>query len=332
MNSRHSRLLASVLGALAFLLAAGPGWSLEIIYPPDKTVVSRTNYLIIRGGDNPQLDGVSIELGGYKTELLDLSQPEYRAAFGDFLIVEPVLDPGRNLILVKGYVKGEEVASARSEVYFAVTPGASAPKDYRPFAMHSQENEAKCTGCHNMAPSPEELAADNAKTNPCGSCHARRLAQDYVHGPAGVYQCTYCHQVDSRPVKYQPRAENAALCNECHQDKVDEFTAKKFVHGPVEAGLCQVCHDPHASDTYGQLVKPVNELCLDCHEAVKRQPHVLRGVGGKAHPLMGEADPNRPGRELTCVGCHDPHGGQSEAYFQGGISSRMALCQLCHKK
>ncbi len=317
---------------LVALFSTAAAWSLEVLYPADKTYVSRSNYLIIKGGEKPQLEGIAIEFGGAKSEILNISSPEYRAAFGDFLIVAPEFDPGQNLIKVEGYVGGEKVASATADVFFLASPGASPPQGYQPFAMHVAGREALCVRCHNMNPDPAELAADSAAANPCGSCHARRLNMKYVHGPAGVYQCTYCHLADSRPVKYRPRLQEAPLCAECHEDKIQDMRAKPFVHGPIAAGLCQVCHDPHASDSYGQLVAPVNELCLGCHEEVTRTIHVVRGVGGKSHPLQAPENPVMPGVPFTCVSCHDPHGGASSQYFQRGIASRFALCQLCHKK
>ncbi len=328
----HRTILVALSAMVIFFQGAGLASALEIVYPAHKTYFTRSNYLIVKGGDSPTLEAITIEFGGAKSDLISIASSEYKAAFGDFVILQPEFDPGRNLIKVDGYVKGKKVASAEADVYYLASYQAVPGKGYRPFVMHLAEKEAHCSGCHNMTPDAKEITMVSADANPCGSCHGRMLNEAYVHGPAGVFQCVYCHQVDSKPNKYQPRVEEAALCNECHLDKVEEFKARKFVHGPIEAGLCSVCHDSHASATFGQLVAPVNELCLGCHDAVSEAVHVIRGVNGQSHPLEGGENPSNPGDVFSCISCHDPHGGNSSFYFQRGISSRFALCQLCHKK
>ncbi len=123
------------------------------------------------------------------------------------------------------------------------------------------------------------------------------------------------------------------LCDECHFDKVEAYKKNKFVHGPVGVGLCLLCHDPHASSQPAQLLAPTNTLCAGCHDTViKKGDHVVRGVSGQGHPLAAPVDPSDPGKSLTCGSCHDPHGGQSQALFRRGLTSRMQLCGVCHKK
>ena len=317
---------------LSLLLALpSAGWGLEIIYPPDKAVITRSDYLIVRGGEQA-LDGIVVEIKDYRSEMLEVGSNEYRAAFADFLIVAPVFDRGQNTIKIEGYAGGKVVATKTADIYFEASPLDPAPSSYSKVLMHTPQQEAVCTPCHNMNPDAKALASESPRVNPCASCHLRMLDVSNVHGPAGVWQCTYCHQADSKPGRYQARPGDAAVCNECHEDKVQEFKGKKFVHGPIEAGMCLVCHDPHASNNPAQLVAPVNELCLRCHEDISEKNHIVRGVGGKAHPLQGPENPAFPGKAFHCASCHDPHGGATEQYFQRDIENRMGLCQLCHKK
>jgi predicted CXXCH cytochrome family protein len=266
-----------------------------------------------------------------KSDLIEISAPEYRAAFGDMLILQPDFDPGSNAITIEGYAGGKKVATAKAEAYFLADPMLSPPDNYRPSVVHTLANEKICASCHNMSPDKKELSLAGAK-NPCGSCHQRLLDKKHVHGPAGVWSCTYCHSAESNPSRYRARPGDAKVCMECHADKVREYQANQFVHGPVEAGMCTICHDPHAGDEVAQVLLPINELCLRCHENVGKGMHVVRGVGGKGHPLQGVPDLLRPGRQMTCTSCHNPHGGSGKALFQRGITSRFALCQLCHKK
>ena len=326
--------LPAILPALLLLVLAGPVSALELVYPADGTYVVRSDYLVIKGGETPLLDGISIEINGIKSDVFDLTGEQYRAAFGEFLIVEPDLDPGENHIVVEGYLAGRPEARTSARVFFLKDETATPPAAFGPYLMHLPEREALCAKCHNMTPTAKALAGVAAPANPCAGCHARMLNRKHVHGPAGVYQCTYCHDEKSKPAKYRVKPQSdAAMCNDCHSDKLEEFRKNKFVHGPIEAGMCLVCHDAHATDHPAQLIRPVNQLCLGCHEGIDTAVHVLRGVSsGKSHPLEGKVDPSTPGRAFTCASCHNPHGGMGEKLFVRNVVERMVLCKECHKK
>ena len=324
--------LFGILLAVVLLAVPVAAHAIDLVYPADKTAVTRSDFLIIKGGSQPTLDGMTIAINGAKSDLVDISSAEYKNAFGDFLILQPSFDPGRNQVVVEGYAGGKVVARTTADIYYLNTPSAQMPAGYQPYIFHTPQREALCAGCHNMQPTQAQLEDASPKTNPCASCHLRMLNKKHVHGPAGVLSCTYCHQPDSKPNRYQDRGGDAKLCNECHMDKVKEFETNKYVHGPVAVGLCSICHDPHASDYPAQAVLPINDLCLSCHVAVQKSPHVVRGIRGEAHPLKGVPDPSTPGRELSCVSCHNPHGGGSEYFFVRKISSRFGLCSLCHNK
>ena len=113
MTTRIRNILFAIM-----LCFASKGYPLEIIYPADHTYVTKSNYLIIKGGENHPLDGLIIELNEYKSELIDISGEAYRADFGDMLVVEPVFDVGENLVKVNGYRDGEPVAQASAEIFY----------------------------------------------------------------------------------------------------------------------------------------------------------------------------------------------------------------------
>ena len=96
--------------------------------------------------------------------------------------------------------------------------------------MHTPQREALCLPCHNMNPTSEQLGESSAEANPCGSCHYRMLQRKYVHGPAGVYECTFCHDPASKPSRYKPVGGDIQICMECHDDKFEEFQNNKFSH------------------------------------------------------------------------------------------------------
>lgn len=330
------RYLCSIIlsAIISLCVLSSSAQALELIYPADKTVVVRSNFLIIKGGSAPALEELTIDVNGVVSDPLDISSEEYKTAFADFLILEPTWTLGKNTVIIKGIVDGKVVATATAEIFYNSLddPIAIIPQGFQPFVMHTAEKEALCAPCHNMYPSDAELKRATAEDNPCASCHARMFDQKFVHGPEGAFQCSDCHESKSKPQRWQVTKEELTLCGECHTDKIDGFRKNPFVHGPVATGNCTVCHDPHASAQPAQLVAPTNKLCVGCHDQVMGQPHVTRGVSGNRHPLDNVGDPLNPGRKMSCASCHNPHGGKSPAFFPQGTTSTIVLCQLCHKK
>lgn len=325
-------VLFSLLALFCSLVPAA--LALEIIYPGDKTIIERSDFIVIKGGLQPPLDGMIVEVNGVSSDVIDIGAPEYQAAFADFLILEPEWEKGKNTLVVKGMSKGKEVAKSKAEFYYrsAADPAAITPKGFTPFRMHTPAKEALCAPCHNMDPTAAQLKGATPENNPCASCHRRMLDAKYVHGPEGVFQCSDCHDGTSQPVRWQITKPILTLCGECHTDKLDAFRKSPFVHGPVAVGDCTVCHDPHAANEPAQVVAPVNSLCLGCHVNVNKTGHVMRGIGGKGHPLDTRPDPSQPGRKMSCASCHDPHSGGSQAFFRKQLKNRYDLCQECHKK
>ncbi len=310
------------------LMLATPALGAEIFYPADGTYVVHSDFLIVKAGEDA--DALTLTIGGEKSDLLDISSAEYRNAFADFLIVQPNWDSGKNTVKLEAYREGKKIAEKSATFFFLDGLTDSPPEGFERFVMHRPEQDAFCTGCHNMNPTRAELEMVG-EDNPCASCHKRMLEHEYVHGPAGAWQCIYCHDPDSRPLRFAPRKVDAPLCSECHEDIVGRFKKAKRIHGPVEVGLCSVCHDSHASGQQSQILLKTNQLCLGCHEGIDQGLHVVAGFSGNPHPLEGVRDPSTGG-ELSCAGCHDPHVGEGNYYFRGGVTSRMMLCQRCHKK
>ncbi|MGE4344373.1 MAG: cytochrome c3 family protein [Geoalkalibacter sp.] len=319
---------------LTQLLAATSAAALEIVYPADKTYVTRSNYLIIKTGD-PEITGITVSVNNVESDFIDISAEVYRETFNDIVILLPQWDAGRNQVVVAGY-KGEggsrRAARETASIYYLADLSSYPPQGYEPYVMHNSEREALCAPCHDMNPGAAQLSADTQEENACGTCHKRMLNKDSVHGPAAVWACGSCHEANSVPNKYRLKAEEAELCNACHVDKMKDFKSRYFAHGPVGAGLCTVCHDPHASDHPSFLHGKPNAVCLACHEGLDKGTHVVRGVGGKAHPLEGPRNPLDERKTFSCVSCHDPHGGEAQFLFVREVKSSFALCQECHPK
>lgn len=117
-------------------------------------------------------------------------------------------------------------------------------------------------------------------------------------------------------------------CLKCHGDVM----SGTFKHGPSDAGYCNLCHDPHASPFPAWTRKPTWDLCTTCHVELGDSGHVVAGLGDKGHPTRNKRDPARPGKRLTCSGCHDPHSGENPNIFAYQIKNRADLCSICHRK
>ncbi|RNC72759.1 MAG: cytochrome C [Desulfuromonadales bacterium] len=321
------------IAAVILAAATAAFGAVTFVYPSPNTWVERSNYLILKL-NNPEVTGVRIAVNGISSDLLVVGSPEYRKMFQDILIVQPVWDHGRNDVTVESFIGKDRAESAQAQFYFAPRgEGASAPPEFKPYVFHMSDMEKRCSGCHNMEPSPAQLFSTLEKENPCVGCHRKMLNVKFVHGPAGTYSCVYCHTEKVAP-RYAVTKREAALCNECHEDKAAEFRKRKYIHGPIAGGMCEVCHDPHGSNHYGQLKAPVNELCLSCHEAIKKTPHVVRTSTGEGHPVGGRKDPSalKSGREMSCISCHNPHASDVRYFFVNNAEDRMVLCQMCHNK
>lgn len=326
-------LLILIVSALSVAAGPTPGaHALEIVTPADNSLLDSSRHLIVKAGDNPSIEGITVEINGTKSDIIPISAPQYRKMFRDFLILQADFDPGENRVVVEGYVGNKRVSETTVQVYLRGeydTP----PERYRVRPFHVVEKEALCVGCHhNLKPSAKELAEPSPVKHPCNSCHADLINRKHVHGPAGVYECTSCHDPGSKPARYAIADPDGHFCLDCHQDKYDEFRHAKRMHGPVEAKQCLVCHDPHASDTLAQVRGSVNASCLRCHATVLSGQHVVRGFSGQMHPLEGPVNPSDQSKPLNCASCHEPHGAELEALLRGKSASNSVFCRRCHNK
>lgn len=307
--------------------------AIRFIYPAPSSLVKRSDYLILKM-NNLEITGVKVTVNGLASDVMVIGSPEYRKAFQDLLILQPVWDPGKNELIVDGYNGEKKIETATTEIFYNTkSTTKDVPPQYKTNAVHVPEVDKLCSPCHDMYPTIAQIDANSDKKNPCYNCHKKMANTNFVHGPAGTFSCAYCHSLKGSP-KYAIIRRDAALCNECHADKSKEFKKRKYLHGPVEAGMCEICHDSHGSEFTGQLHQSVNDLCLSCHDSVGKDTHVVRLTTGTGHPLKGKPDPSRPGsgRDLSCISCHNPHGGDVRYFFQNNHDDRMHLCQMCHNK
>ena len=192
----------------------------------------------------------------------------------------------------------------------------------------------------------------------CSTCHSD-VAKDFrhaFHSQRGV-ECEDCHgpgslHVDgngdvTKIINLRSRAADAAngVCLSCH---VQAAAVRNWMGGThaAEHLRCTDCHQVHSqapqasapvarmafdtttpgSVTFAERLQPesavkmapgeqINESCLKCHQSQRAQMSLPYH-----HPL--------PEGKLTCLDCHNPHGGP------GGKNLRVAnvnqLCLSCH--
>jgi predicted CXXCH cytochrome family protein len=322
-----------VISAIFLMNVANVMAAVDYIYPGQNTAVTSSGHLIFKL-NQADVSTIRITHNGIAGDPVDVGSPEYRKLFQDFFIAQSLWDAGANSVVVDVFKGGQKIETADMAVFYA--PDGSSqkvPPQYSATTLHRAEKERLCQSCHNMNPTPAQMNSSVERDNPCYICHKKMLSVKYVHGPAGTYSCGYCHASKGNPKHAVPK-KGAALCYECHADMASQIKKKKFVHGPIDAGMCDACHDPHGSQHEGQLLKPINELCLSCHGQIRNQKHVVRTTAGEGHPLSGKKDLSKKGsgRDMSCISCHLPHGGDVRYFFVNSNEDRMTLCQMCHNK
>jgi predicted CXXCH cytochrome family protein len=182
----------------------------------------------------------------------------------------------------------------------------------------------------------------------CYTCHDEaKFRGNVVHAPFASGMCTSCHdphQSNNSKILREPSPE---VCYTCH-DKA-KFT-KKYVHNVINVVGCGTCHSPHASPYQYLLPSSSTDICITCHKGQSTGGHVISIPGGRFHPVRGVTDtstitwikvpdpknpkhlieipdPEKPGKELGCTSCHDPHSSDYKRLFP-----IQRVCRKCHKE
>ena len=114
------------------------------------------------------------------------------------------------------------------------------------------------------------------------------------HPPYAEKLCSNCHDKNTDSGFVTPLKE---LCAVCHPN----VAKAPFVHGPAAVGGCLKCHVPHNSPNSFLLTSPKAELCGVCH----KEARLTEGMHGKVLA-----------RGVTCIECHDPHGGNNRYFLK----------------
>lgn len=207
--------------------------------------------------------------------------------------------------------------------------------------LHRPAVQGRCGSCHDPHGSAEaKLLLAPASRELCLGCHAdpaqEAPGKPYpVEHPALEEGCPTCHAPHVSRLPKLLTESQKTLCGGCHEDKSlnEDGEPWRTPHAPVNSGYCSVCHGVHGSPAEPLLAKPAFELCSGCHPA----PHD-RHLRGKVDPKTGVLDSEtatlpegfpvrRSDGAFSCVGCHRPHGSQSEKLWN---LPGFEFCAQCH--
>ncbi len=213
-------------------------------------------------------------------------------------------------------------------------------------SVHKVISTGKCTGCHDAHQSkyPKILLKDIPGI--CYDCHDQKKFRG-KSGHTNIGLCMGCHAPHSSNFDHLVRTPQPELCLSCHEK--DKFT-RKYVHSIIPVGGCTACHLPHVSNHPDLLPKSAHDLCLTCHKAKADGRHVVIVPGKRVHPVRGVKDPSvpwtkkipdtarpgfeievpdpdKPGKEMDCMSCHDPHSSDHHK----NLFPVQNICGKCHK-
>ncbi len=322
------------------------GTSIKIIQPMDKTRYIGENSTFVIDTDLKNVDKIVIvqdNANAMTTLEVNSTKKTYCKTIR--------LHAGKNIISINSYKNDKLIGTQERDLYFLseLFEGVDEDEaeDYELRYYHTDEKEQKCKSCHNMTsnvPTNGEAFEDVTKTT-CFECHNSMINTSNTHAPAANWLCLDCHNGkvgeynmgDTGASKYLAPDPISKTCGTCH-DTVAEWQSRKYGHGPVNDGRCERCHNPHGSNNEFFLRKSIWNLCTTCHAEKATGKHVIPQIGfGRrtkdgGHPTKDRKDPARPGRDLACSSCHNPHGSSGVFLLRMKGSMPFNVCQRCHKK
>ncbi|WP_456399426.1 cytochrome c3 family protein [Persephonella sp.] len=320
--------------AILMFIYANLSYAIEILSPLDKDVNQEEFASVSVKLTNSELENgafITITVNNAKEYKINLKKDR------DTYCKSVKIKPGINEIKVTYY--GKDGSSFEKKVsLFMYSPlykeSEEPPWNYEELSFHTKEHEEKCSKCHDMRALPAELVPPAPEESPCFSCHKPLTSRSRVHAPSANWVCNYCHiETKKSYERYETPFPIADTCFSCHEFRKKVWWNKKYIHGPTSTGQCNICHNPHSSDNLFFVKKPIWDLCTSCHSEKASGVHVVAGfVYGKSHPTKGRPDPSRPGRELVCSSCHNPHGSNYKFFFNNDYTGDRYICLMCHKK
>src|SRR5512145_3283478 len=114
----QSRFALRVIIPLLFFIANPAVAALQLVYPEQASLTVSSRHLILKLGTG-EITGVVVTINGVSSESLPVGTPEYKRAFRDFLILQPLWDEGANLLAVDTFNGDKKLESLRTVIFYA---------------------------------------------------------------------------------------------------------------------------------------------------------------------------------------------------------------------
>src|SRR5512138_1932434 len=151
-GQRWSLFAGWVIASSLLLLALPASAGVIMVYPEPGTSVADSRHLVLKLGGT-DITGVVVTVNGVTSDSLPVGTVEYKRAFRDFLILQPMWDKGKNKLLIETYAGDKKLESFKAEIYYAPKGEAvGVPPAFRRAVMHRPEADNLCIPCHNMRP------------------------------------------------------------------------------------------------------------------------------------------------------------------------------------
>jgi predicted CXXCH cytochrome family protein len=270
----------------------------------------------------------------------------------------------KDFLLSKDIMEDEKISSLCFSCH-------SADESLKTKHRNSNLKDIKCSICHNPHSSDGKKLLNENSVHPvfgdCESCHSEgvktikegnelcfechsdfkeNLSSFKFNHSAIDYGCLTCHTPHISNFKPILKGSEKRICGECHQF---DFP---FEHKVISLFGCTSCHTPHGGSNQKFLKKEGNDLCLSCHlketeiekklgvkfPKIKLDDKMERGHPTISHIVKGNIKkqkgmvPPKDMEEITCLSCHNPHGGQSNNLYSFNKRNQNELCQICHIK
>ncbi len=215
---------------------------------------------------------------------------------------------------------------------------------------HEPYRNRDCFTCHQTESSMVAVKGDSSLCRKCHAVYVDPPADQWVHGPAALGMCTYCHEPHKSQYPSLLTAAPRDLCLQCH---ADANLLEQPYHKEVGEKACSTCHDPHmagnrmllvgagtyqrrkqeqqpgsehapwkerqctlchAPERSNALVDNIDKVCLSCHSKV-----VEEAGGAKLHKAVLDG---------RCTACHTGHKSPRPNLLR---LTAEQMCFTCHK-
>jgi len=349
--------LVPLLLLALFATLSASGTDFEIISPKEKALYTDAFASVSVKLDYKKVTKLEVYHEGNLTRAFNTGSSR------DFYCSSVRLHLGNNHIVVKAYDGNVSLGEKRVDLYYSsevFEDFYEEPYGYKKRFFHDEKSESVCVKCHDMdrnfnkldkktlkakgAATADIEILENPQESSCYTCHNNLVSRKNGHSPSVNFACVACHTGEAgennldedRRSRYIQPDPIASRCFMCHERLKEIVSHNNSDHGPAKSGRCNKCHNPHSSDNLFFLRKPIWELCTTCHSEKITERHVITSFvfrrNKNGHPTRKRPDPSRPGRELVCSSCHNPHGSKGPFLLRTDQPTPFSVCKRCHDK